>query len=613
MGRRKAETPLSEYYHEAADEKQMQLHTHFVNDPFLGNPTTVNNFIEWVTFFRRNLHRFAIDYLGIKLHLYQIVILYLMGVKKFTTIIACRAAAKSFIIALYACCMCILYPNSMVVISSGSKGQSKLIVSEKIQKELMGMSPVLRREIKKIHVGQDETIVIFQNNSSITVVCAHDRSRGWRSTILVREEFRQIKKFIDDSVLSPFQIIRQTGYLHDPYYDKYKELEEEPINVYISSSWYDDGTNWMWDIVDQTYGDMMRNKDSCLLAFDESVPLKHKIKTLRYFQTEKKKQDPMTWQLEFMNTRLKENRQAFFTYSLIKKNQKSKQPFYPRTLIDYKTGKRNPYSIPKQKNEIRIVSCDMAFVTNDANDNSIFSCIRLLPEKTTYKREKGDLDIDNGYRRIVPYLEHHQGGDTTKQAVRIRQLFSDFKADYIVLDLRNAGIAIYDMLAKVMYDEERGVEYSPLSCMNDENVAKRIQIEGSTPCIYVINASQKLNSDIALDFRRVLDNERIDLLCTLETALEDILPNVSEYNSALDGETQSFYETPFLETQAFISETMDLVYEKKEQTGAIVIHEQGSKRKDRYTSISYGSYFASQLEQDLLSKNEEYEYTVLVN
>jgi len=613
MGRHKSETQFSEYYNEAADEKQVKLHTHFASDPFLGNPTTMNNFIEWITFFRRNLHRFAVDYLGIKLHLYQVVILYLMGINTFTTIIACRAAAKSFIIALYACCMCILYPHSMIVISSGTKGQSKLIVSEKIQKELMGMSPVLRREIKKIHVGQDETTVLFHNNSSITVVCAHDRSRGWRSTILVREEFRQIKKFIDDSVLSPFQIIRQTGYLHDSFYVKNKELEEEPINVYISSSWYDDGTNWMWDIVDQTYDGMMHNKDSCLLAFDESVPLKHKIKTLRYFQTEKKKQDPMTWQLEFMNTRLKENRHAFFTYNLIKKNQKSKQPFYPRTLLDFKTGKRNPYSIPKQKNEIRIISCDMAFVTNEANDNSIFSCIRLLPEKTTYKRDQGDLDIDNGYRRIVPYLEHHQGGDTTKQAVRIRQLFSDFKADYIVLDSRNAGISIYDMLAKVMYDEERGIEYSPLSCMNDENVAKRIQIEGATPCIYVINASQKLNSDIAIDFRRVLENERIDFLCTLETALEDILPNIPEYNDTPDGDLQSLYEMPFLETQAFISETMELAYEKKEQTGAIVIHEQGSKRKDRYTSISYGSYFASQLEQDLLSQNEEYEYGVFIN
>lgn len=121
MGRRKAEIPMSEYYHEAADEKQMQLHTYFPNDPFLGNPTTVNNFIEWITFFRRNLHRFAIDYLGIKLHLYQVIILYLMGVKHFITIIACRAAAKSFVIALYSCCMCILYPGYMMVISSAKK------------------------------------------------------------------------------------------------------------------------------------------------------------------------------------------------------------------------------------------------------------------------------------------------------------------------------------------------------------------------------------------------------------------------------------------------------------------------------------------------------------
>lgn len=297
----------------------------------------------------------------------------------------------------------------------------------------------MRKEIKKIHVGQNETIVIFQSGSTITVVPASENARGYRSNCIVREEFRQIKKYVDDSILSPFQVIRQTGYLHDSFYANVKEIKEEPIDIYISSSWYDDGSSWMWNIVDQAYVDMLNNKDSCLLAFDESIPLKHNIKTLRYFQTEKKKQDPMTWQLEFMNTRLKENRQAFFTYNLIKKNQKSKQPFYPRQLLDFKMGKKNPYSIPKQKNEVRVISCDMAFVTNDANDNSVFSCIRLLPEKTTYKSERGDLDINNGYRRIVPYLEHHQGGDVTKQAIRIRQLFTDFQSDYIVLDLRNAG------------------------------------------------------------------------------------------------------------------------------------------------------------------------------
>jgi hypothetical protein len=326
------------------------------------------------------------------------------------------------------------------VIASSTKKQAGLIVSEKIQKELMGMSPVLRKEIKDVKTGQYETTVIFHNGSSIVVTAANENSRGFRSNCVIREEFRQIKKNIDDSVLSPFQFIRQAPYLHDSFYDSVKkEIIEESVDIYISSSWYDNGSNWMWGIVDQAYSDMFRSSNACLLAFDESIPLKHTIKTMKYFQTEKKKQDPMTWQLEFLNTRLKENRQAFFTYSLINKNQKSKQPFYPRTLLDFKSGKRNPYAIPKQKNEIRIISCDMAFVTNDANDNSIFSCIRLLPEKTTYKHEHGDLDIDNGYRRIVPYLEHHQGGDVTKQAIRIRQLFTDFAADYVVLDLRNAG------------------------------------------------------------------------------------------------------------------------------------------------------------------------------
>lgn len=174
-------------------------------------------------------------------------------------------------------------------------------------------------------------------------------------------------------------------------------------------------------------------------------------------------------------------------------------------------------------------------------------------------------------------------------------------------------ISIYDLLAKVMYDEERGVEYAPLSCMNDDSLANRIKAEGAIPCIFAINATQKLNSDIALDFRRVLDSGKIDFLTTFEQASEEILPNIKEYVEAVDGATQSFYEAPFLETQALISETTDLVYEKREQTGAIVIHEQGANRKDRYTSVSYGSYFASLLEKDLISKNADYEFSVFIN
>ena len=116
-----------------------------------------------------------------------------------------------------------------------------------------------------------------------------------------------------------------------------------------------------------------------------------------------------------------------------------------------------------------------------------------------------------------------------------------------------------------------------------------------------------------MDFRRVLNEQQIDLLVSFETAGEEVLPNYKDYINSPDASVQNFFEAPFLETQAFISETTSLMYEKKEQTGLVVIKEYGNNRKDRYTSISYGSWFASALEKDLISVNDDYEFSVFIN
>lgn len=602
--------------YEYADEKQKALSQNFPSTTLLGDANFLGHFMLWVTFWRRNLHRFATDYLGLSLKLYQVIMLYLMGINNTFVCIASRASAKSFVIAIYACCKAILYPQSSIVLCSGTKNQAKLLVSEKIEKELCSWSPVLKREIKKIVTNNNNVEVIFHNGSKINVVVANDNARGYRATDIVREECRQIPKFIDDSVLSPFKFIRPTPYLSTPFYGRITELQEDATDIYISSSYFDNGSEdtWMWQIVDQAFKDMLNDKPSCLLAFDETVALYFGIKKREDLLKEKKKQDRLTWLLEFKNCRLKENQAAFFTRKMLTQNQVSRQPFYPRTLMDYKIGKKNPYDITRQKNEVRIVSCDMAFVTNKKNDNSIFSCMRLLPETTTIHRDDGrSLTLDNGYRRIVSYIDSVQGGDVTKQALRIRQLYEDFNADYIVLDTRNGGVTVLDLLSHIMYDEERGKEYPPLACMNNDEYKNRVKIDGAKECIYIINASEKLNGSIADDFRRILEAKRIDLPVTYEKAKEDILPNIKEYLLAEDGDTQVFYESPFLETQALINETTSLIYEKKVQTGVTVIKERGNNRKDRYTSISYGNYFVTQLEKDLLDNREEYEVGVFVN
>lgn len=587
---------------EYADDRQKELNKTFPNSHFLSKEKNLDHALLWNTFYRRNLHRFALDYLGLKLHWYQIIVLYFMGISQLIVIVASRAASKSFIIAIYACCQCILRPGTKIVVASATKKQARLIIREKIEKELKVWSPMLAKEILNIKDNGNETELLFKNTSSIVVCVASDNARGLRSQTLIREEFRMIDKNIDDSVLSPMQTVRQAQFMLLDYYKDNKDVREEPIDIYISSSWYDNG-HFMWKLVDDSCVDMLKGMPSIVLAFDESIVLKSGIKTSKQLAQEKKKQDPLTWRMEFLNERVLENSSAFFTYKMLTSNQRLKQVFYPMRDIDLGTKKKNKYSITKKDGEIRIISCDMSFVEGGANDNSVFTCIRGLPEGMTYRKdddEDNDIEIKQGYRREVSYIEAVNGGDTDRQALRIRQLYEDFEADYIVLDCRNGGISILYKLSKVMYDEDRRVEYPALKCMNNDTYANAIKNNNAKEVIYAINATQQLNSDIAYSLLSSLKEKKIDFLINYNDAIETLLPSLQDYTNATP-EDQAFYEKPFLNTQRLISETAELVYEKGQQTGVIKIHEYGNNTKDFYTSCSYGNYFLDQLELDLLS------------
>lgn len=431
---------------------------------------------------------------------------------------------------------------------------------------------------------------------------ANENARGLRSNGVCREETRQIKKKVEDSVISPFQTPRKPKYSFNPEYKGNKDLREQPVDIYISSSWYDDG-NWMWGIQKQALDGMKKHNGSVMLAFDESITLKHELKTLEQLVKEKKKQDPATWKIEFLNLKLRDSVSAYFTYKMLIDRQTSKHVFYPMSSIDFKSGKKNKYSIPKLNNEIRVIANDIAFVAGSQNDNSVYSCIRAIPESITYDTESNKVEIKQGYRREYSYIESNQIGDTTLQAIRIRQLYEDFCGDYIVVDARNGGLQIVYALQKVLYDEDRGIEYAPLCVMNNDEYAKACQDPNAKKCIFVINATQSLNSDIAIAFRKNLIESKIDFLINYNIAKETILGNNKDYLESVknDANAQVQFEMPFLETQLMINECAELQYEKMQQTGLIKIYEQGNKRKDRYTSCSYGSYFIDKLEIDLLS------------
>lgn len=595
--------------HDLMDDRQKHIHENFPSTHYLHKKENVERLLHWITFYRRNPSRFVEHYFGVTLHLYQHIILYLMEFVPSFCIVAARSAAKSFLIAIFACKEAILRPGARIVVASATKKQARLIVSEKIKKELIPKSPLLASEIDSFKDNQNEIEVVFKNGSSIVVVAANENARGYRATVMIYEEFRMIVKNIIDSVLSPFLYVRQVDYIKHP---EYSGMVEEPKEIYISSAWYQ--SHWMWALMQTLVKDMFHNGTSCIIAMDYSIALKHNIKTRNFLIKEKKKLDPMSWAIEYENQMIAENARSFFNYEQLNKNRRLKRAFYPRRNDEALLKQKNKYDIPKQVGEVRILSCDIAMEAGNTTDNSIFSCIRLLPESQEYKVQDttGEhLEIKRGYRRQVVYMEAVHGGETSKQAIRIKQLYTDFNVDYCVLDGRNAGISVYDTLAKVLYDEERNMEYKPWRCMNDEKVANRIQIAGAEEVVYIIKAQLETNSNIAETMRNSLNAGMIDLLISNTEAVDEI-PNIFPEYAAADVDTQLFFERPYLETVALINEMINLEYERGEQTGLIKIVNT-TDRKDRYTSVSYGNYFAQMLEHDLLSDSSEYEYVPLYN
>lgn len=604
------------------DEYQKIVYKKFPAHSWLSNKNNFERIIDYVTFYRRNIPVFVEHYLKIPLHWYQIIWLYLLNMYISVVIIAGRANAKSFVIAIFSCAKCILYPNTKVVIASGSKKQASLIVKEKIQKELMPKSENLRREIETIKTSTNDIEVVFRNGSSIVVVVGGEGALGYRSTVLIFEEFKRIPKYIVDKVLKPFQMTRpsqfRTNEECEKYGVKYKENDEfleEAVNIYISSA--APTSHWMGKLLKDTVSSKYDDNSACMLATDYSIALKHAIKTRAQLIEAKRSTDPITWREEYENEMLREGANSYFTYGLLTKNQTNKKAFYPRRYEDVRNKHKNPYSIPKQPGEIRILACDMAFIErSNKNDNSCFTCIRALPESMTYTSENIDgkvVEVKNGYRRIVPYIEANPGSDVDKQAIRIKQLYYDFEADYCILDTRNGGILTYDRLAKILYDESRDCEYPAWRCMNDKDIAKRVNVAGAVENVFTINASQKLNNDIAIALRGTLESHMIDLLVNLDEAKDILESHIPEYTSTPDVDVAVFYERPYLETQALINEMMSLEYTRNEQTGIITLFETGSNTKDRYVSLAYGNYFIGLLEQDLVGDTSEYEFCTLIN
>lgn len=279
---------------------------------------------------------------------------------------------------------------------------------------------------------------------------------------------------------------------------------------------------------------------------------------------------------------------AFFDFASISKNRKIKYPWLPEEVAS-KIGNCKEITIPKkERGEIRILSADIALMSSKKHNNDATAIFvnQMLPTKA------------RRFTKNIVYAQNCEGLRTDDQALVIRKLFDEYECDYLALDCAGIGIGVFDCLARDIVDPETGEVYPALSCFNDKIMAERCTVPGAAKVIWAIKANTAFNSDCAFLLREAFRSGRIRLLDT-EYDAEESLGKLRGYSSLLPADKLEL-QLPYIHTTLLIDELTKLQHE--ESGGKVKIYERSGMRKDRYSSLSYNYYVATQIESRLVKR-----------
>lgn len=559
-----------------------------------------DNLKKWASFWRSNPHRFVYEYLGIKLFMFQKILLYMMNYTPSFMFIAARGLGKSFLVAIYVVVRCILYPGTKIVLASGVKNQARLIISEKIV-DLISKSPILEYEIKDVKTGVNNPEVIFFNGSKISAVASNNNTRGVRGNVLVADEFRMIDYKIIKDVLKPIINVDRTPTFKLNDEEKYEDYKEKNIEIYISSAWYK--SHWSWDLFKEFYNNMLRNvKDAFVATLPYQVSILHGLLDPDRVNADMESDlfDPYVFQMEFEGLFVGETEKSFFKLDPINRNRTVTKTFIPPTNDEFVENSRlakpkKLTNMQRKPGEIRIVGLDVALMASSTheNDTAAFTCMRMLPSG------------NNEYVRHVVYLETVLNGISTQDlALKLKRLFYDFEADYVAIDGRSSGLSVFDLCASVMQDDERDTEYEAWSAIDNKALQDRFKNNNGKPVVYAYFGNSKLNDDIARNLRASFASGKLKIPISHIQKHDDLVSSEDGRYKKLSVEEQQYELYSFQQSSALVSELI-LLEGVQGESAYVKIKEPSNGTKDRYSSLSYTNHRASEIEAQLRAKEED--------
>lgn len=572
---------------------------------------------KWITRWRRNWDIFCEEVLQIKLYPLQKMSVHLMGVAQEYNEIATRGAAKSFRVAVGAICEFCLYPYSEIVITSSTIPQAAKLVEKKIRDEIIKkLSPYL------LYMYEHEYIVITKSNTSdggaytienklngstIKVMPCLDSSRGERSTTNIYEECRLLKKTIIDSVFEPMGHARQAKYLLNPKYNT-PRWQQKARSIYISSARY--SYEWFARKFDDTVTNYYISKKEKYIPFAQDIftAIQDGSRTWADYRKLKKSMSELDFSMEVLNTMFSEGEDAYFDFKEFRNNQELVECFRPPTIQDIFAGKSLSMA-DKAPDEIRLIIADFAFSGNnnrEKNDNTVIKCMSLHWKKFRFERH-------------LDYIETRPGGDASSLVLRLKELFWDYQADYLIEDNRSGGEVLFDYLSMKTPHPERGGSWndSGFTVVNDmslhvvgqgkvDELRNRTVDKNAIPCIIPFIGTSETNSLAWQSLKKQLEVNNIKFLVSAQeyqTYLED---SGEYFNMTAEEFAQAVL--PYIQTDEVIQECVNLSAEYK--NGLVRLSEPRSSYKDRAVCLAYGNFIAEKLDNKYNKQNQKQEFDI---
>jgi hypothetical protein len=383
--------------------------------------------MQWMVYWRNNPELY-IEY-KMRFHSfgYQHFSYHLMNEATDYEEISTRGVGKTLRVIAFATCIALLYPYSKIGVGAVTRSQAEEDFQTTFNKEVCDQFSLLCKWLKQkglITSRESEKgfTVSFWNGSVIYFFPVIDSSRGLHVSLLIGEEIRLIPKGKWDSIAVPMLVPRQPPFKSLPQYVEHREYDEPTKTLLISSNRFAD--EWFNRQYNKNFVGYFKDRlnKNIVLSLDVYLAVRHGLRTIPWLLAQQKAMNDVDYRCEILNETIGEVDGAYFSREQFAKNQVITEAFIPPNIEEFKNGVHR--NRKKRKNEYRFIFVDFAWASSTGaiqNDQTVIGCASCYM--------KGDR-----LHRDVEYYETYSGGAASQIPLRIKEMFWDYKADYIVLD-----------------------------------------------------------------------------------------------------------------------------------------------------------------------------------